>query len=154
MAYKQNDDGCWLEPIPAVRSAAAALLTYCKPEPAPVTPPIIEIEGGGAEGSGESTLNSSRNQQNRLVSVAQPNQSPTISGQITQSLNESVSIRFGSAYKLPVGAHLVAQTQNGSNLELIVTSSNVGQIAAQLVSSNPPGAAIVGAPVQIGVLAN
>ncbi len=156
MAYKQNDDGCWLEPVPANRSAAAALLAYCRP-PEPVVVPIQpEIEGGGdvPEGAGENTFNTSWNEQNGLVRVAQPSQTPTISGQITSSLNESVFIQFGSAYKLPVGAHITAQTQNGSELEMIVTSSEVGTIVAQLVASNPPGAAIVGANVQVGVLAN
>ncbi len=155
MAYKQNDDGCWLEPIPSIRSAAAALLGYCRPEPAKVTPPKIEIEGGGdTEGSGKSTFNTSSNPQNGLVRVAQPSQLPTISGQITSSLGDLVFIKFASAYKLPVGARIMAQTQSGSELELIVSSSNVGQIGARLDSSNPPGAAIVGAAVQVGILEN
>lgn len=155
MAYKQNDDGCWLEPIAEIRSAAAALLSYCRPEPEPVTPPVIEIEGGGdTEGSGGSAYNGSQNPQTGFVSVARPSPVPTISGQITSAVNQTLSIQFSSGYKLPVGARLLAQTQNGSQLELIVTSTNVGQVGAQIVTSNPPGAAIVGAPVQVGILAN
>jgi hypothetical protein len=159
MAYKQNDDGCWLEPVPAIRSAAAALLAYCRPPEPEVKPVVPEIEGGGdvpegANGIGDTAFNTSWNPENGLVRVAQPSQSPMISGQITSSLNESVFIQFGSAHKLPVGAHVMVQTQNGCELELIVTSSDVGLITGQLVSANPPGVPIVGANVQVGVLAN
>ena len=155
MAYKQNDDGCWLEPVPAVRSAAAALLGYCRPEPVQVTPPPIEIEGGGeTEGAAENTFNTSWNPQTGLVRVAQQGQSPMIPGQITSSLNESVFIQFGSAYKLPVGARIMAQMQNGAELEMVVISSDVGQIEAQMISANPPGTAVVGAYIRVGILAN
>lgn len=157
MAYKQDDDGCWFEPNPAIRSAAANLLGYCRPtapEPVPVIP---EIEGGGSNPEGSATTNSvntSWNAQNGLVRVAQPRQSPTISGQITSSLNDSVYIKLEGPYMLPVGAHIMAQAQNGPELELYVTSSDVGQITGQLVSSNSSVGSIVGAKVQIGVLAN
>jgi hypothetical protein len=46
MAYKQDADGCWIEPVPQIRDAAARLLAWCPPpEPPPVPVPPIDIEG-------------------------------------------------------------------------------------------------------------
>ena len=61
MAYEQDKDGCWIEPLPNIRAAAADLLTRCQlfpedpvEEPEPDDKPIPETKEEEPESESES----------------------------------------------------------------------------------------------------
>jgi hypothetical protein len=82
MAFKQDENGCWLEPVPEIRAAAANLLAWCPaPEPEPQPQPEPEIEGVEGEGVAPEDTTMNGNHAGGFITVAQPGQlAPVVPG--------------------------------------------------------------------------
>ena len=66
MAFEQDDNGCWVEPVEEIREAAATALGLCPPLPEeeeePETPPVTGE--GGATGEGDAEDKNEDNEEN------------------------------------------------------------------------------------------